>query len=135
MLLNFGAQREPSPSDMKRCWRGPCSVRQCPGVAATIGVTSGLNTRVTDEPRRDRCHGVLSDNQNGLPSRSLPWKHLNMNPCLLCRWSNPRGHEVVPTLTNPRALYPEQDARTCRPWIKVRHWRPGKRQDKLVEWP
>ena len=113
MLLNFGAQWETSPSHMKRCWWGLCSVRQCSGAAATIGVTSGLNTRVTDEPRRDRCHGVLSDNQNGLPSWSFPWKHLNMNPCLPCRCSNPRCHEVVPTLTNPRALYPHLPRAGC----------------------
>ena len=46
--------------------------------------------------------------------------------------------KLSPHLLTPEhftLIYPEQDACTCRPWIKVRHWRPGKRQTSLWSGP
>lgn len=139
MLLNFGAQQEPSSSDVKQCWRGLCFVRQCPGVVATaIGVTYGLNTRVTNELRRNRCRGVLSDNQNGLPSPLSLGNTWTWIPVSRVTGQTQDGMKLSPHLLTPEhftLIYPEQDTCTCRPWIKVRHWRPGKRQTSLWSGP
>ena len=138
MFLDFGAQREPSSSDVKPCWRGLCFIRQGPGVATATGVTYGLNTRVTDEPRRNRCRGVLSDNQNGLPSPLSLGNTWTWIPVSCVTGQTQDGMKLSPHLLTPEhftLIYPEQDACTCRPWIKVRHWRPGKRQTSLWSGP